>query len=211
MHLSQYRAWTTHAGFHSARLAPRACRTRRAPRDVGKHGCGWAGWNRPQEPLAALLGTLPTGQGRNRWRVVLVLLVLIAIFGGPIAAHITGHAENAYFTNMTDEYGVPKGPNTRSGSERTPKAATCSCGRCTAHGRRCSWASSPRGGAVHRPRGRALAGFFGGWVDSALSRLRRHAGDAAAAASRSASSPRAASEGLPRRAPAAGDSRRDRR
>jgi ABC-type dipeptide/oligopeptide/nickel transport system permease subunit len=43
--------------------------------------------------------------------VVLILLALVAAFGGPLAAHITGHPENAVYSSMTDEYGVPKGPN----------------------------------------------------------------------------------------------------
>jgi ABC-type dipeptide/oligopeptide/nickel transport system permease subunit len=57
-------------------------------------------WERLSQDKAALAGGL-----------VICLLVLIAIFGGPLAAHITGHGQNATYDSMTDDYGVPKGPN----------------------------------------------------------------------------------------------------
>ena len=43
--------------------------------------------------------------------VTIVLLVLIAIFGGPLAERITGHPQNTSYSQMTDAFGVPKGPN----------------------------------------------------------------------------------------------------
>jgi peptide/nickel transport system permease protein len=46
--------------------------------------------------------------------VVVLLLVLTAIFGGPLAAKITGHPQNnTYQETMTDDFGVPKGPNSK--------------------------------------------------------------------------------------------------
>ncbi len=90
-------------------------------------------WDRLKQDKAALAGA-----------VVIVLLILIAIFGGPIASNISGHPQNATYSNMTDEFGVPLGPNTRSGSAPTRPAAISSCGRCTARARRCSSASSLR-------------------------------------------------------------------
>jgi peptide/nickel transport system permease protein len=43
---------------------------------------------------------------------VIILLILIAIVGGPLASWITGHPnKEAYPSIMLDEYGVPLGPN----------------------------------------------------------------------------------------------------
>ena len=53
-------------------------------------------WERLRQDKAALGGA-----------VVIGVLILVAIFGGPLAAHITGHSENATFDSMTDAYGVP--------------------------------------------------------------------------------------------------------
>src|SRR4051795_6461070 len=57
-------------------------------------------WERFRQDKAALIGG-----------VVIFFLVLIAIFGGPLAASISGHPQNATYGNMTDEFGVPRGPN----------------------------------------------------------------------------------------------------
>jgi len=57
-------------------------------------------WERLRQDKAALAGG-----------VVVCLLVLIALVGGPLAARITGHPENATYDSMTDAFGVPKGPN----------------------------------------------------------------------------------------------------
>jgi hypothetical protein len=75
--------------------------------------------------------------------VVIVLLVFLALFGGPIAERITGHGQNEPFFEMTDEFGVPWGRTRSSGSARTPRDETSSCGRCTGRGRR-SWLESSR-------------------------------------------------------------------
>jgi len=57
-------------------------------------------WDRFRQDKAALAGGIVIG-----------VLILIAIFGGPLAASVTGHPQNATYDNMTDEFGVPKGPN----------------------------------------------------------------------------------------------------
>jgi peptide/nickel transport system permease protein len=57
-------------------------------------------WERFRQDKAALAGA-----------VVICLLILIAIFGGPVASRITGHSQNQTYDSMTDEFGVPKGPN----------------------------------------------------------------------------------------------------
>ena len=103
--------------------------------------------------------------------VVLFLLVFIAIFGGPLAAHITGHAENAYFTNMTDEYGVPKGPNHAFwfGADAEGRDLFVR----TMYGARTSLLVGVVASLVALFIGLVVglsAGFFGGWIDSALSR-----------------------------------------
>jgi ABC-type dipeptide/oligopeptide/nickel transport system permease subunit len=58
-------------------------------------------WSRFRQDRAAL------GAG-----VVIIFLILTAAGGGPLAAKITGHPQNTpYLETMTDEFGVPKGPN----------------------------------------------------------------------------------------------------
>jgi hypothetical protein len=66
---------------------------------------------------------------------VIVVLVLLAIFGGPLAEHVTGHGQNEPFSNMTDDFGLPKGPDS---------SFWFGADRCTVPGRRCSSASSHR-------------------------------------------------------------------
>jgi peptide/nickel transport system permease protein len=60
-------------------------------------------WERFRQDKAAIAGG-----------VVVILLVFIAIFGGPLAAKVTGHGQNDTFqATMTDDFGVPKGPNSQ--------------------------------------------------------------------------------------------------
>jgi hypothetical protein len=63
---------------------------------------------------------------------LLGLLVLAALFGGPLAAHLTGHSPDQQFPNALASDGQPLGLS----------AATCSSGCCTGRGSR-SW-SPPR-------------------------------------------------------------------
>ena len=97
--------------------------------------------------------------------------MLIAIFGGPLAESITGHPQNTSYSQMTDAYGVPQGPNSSSGSGQTLPAATSSSARCTAHARRSSSGSSPPASPCSIGLIVGLtAGFFGGIADTILSR-----------------------------------------
>src|SRR5580765_7946275 len=45
--------------------------------------------------------------------IIIIVLIFLAIFGGPLAEHITGHGQNEPFTNMTDDFGLPRGPNSQ--------------------------------------------------------------------------------------------------
>ena len=58
-------------------------------------------WLRFREDKVAIFGGL-----------VILFLILLAIFGAPIAAHVTGHPNTAAYPNkMEDEFGIPLGPN----------------------------------------------------------------------------------------------------
>jgi ABC-type dipeptide/oligopeptide/nickel transport system permease subunit len=59
-------------------------------------------WERFREDKAAVAGG-----------IVVIILIFLAFFGGPLAARITGHGvnDNSHLYQMTDEFGVPKGPN----------------------------------------------------------------------------------------------------
>jgi ABC-type dipeptide/oligopeptide/nickel transport system permease subunit len=60
-------------------------------------------WERFREDKAALVAT-----------AVIALLVLIAFFGGPLFARITGHPDTEQYQSiMQDEFGLPKGPNSQ--------------------------------------------------------------------------------------------------
>ncbi len=57
-------------------------------------------WMRFRQDRAALVGG-----------VVVLILLLLAVFAPVIAHNIIGHDPNTVYDNMTDEYGIPKGPN----------------------------------------------------------------------------------------------------
>jgi peptide/nickel transport system permease protein len=60
-------------------------------------------WERFREDKAALIAT-----------GVILFLVLIAFFGGPIASRVTGHPDTQQYQDlMQDEFGLPKGPNAK--------------------------------------------------------------------------------------------------
>jgi peptide/nickel transport system permease protein len=103
--------------------------------------------------------------------VVLILLALIAVFGGPLAAHLTGHPENAVYSSMTDEFGVPKGPNHAFwfGADAAGRDLFVR----TMYGARTSLLVGVVASLIALFIGLVVglcAGFFGGWIDSALSR-----------------------------------------
>jgi peptide/nickel transport system permease protein len=104
--------------------------------------------------------------------IVLILLALIAIVGGPVAAHLTGHPENAVYSSMTDEYGVPKGPNHAFwfGADAAGRDLFVR----TMYGARTSLLVGVIASLIALFIGLVVglwAGFFGGWIDSALSRI----------------------------------------
>src|SRR5436309_7663824 len=103
---------------------------------------------------------------------VIILLILIAIFGGPLAAWATGHANtHAYNDTMLDEFGVPKGPNSQfwfgaDGAGRDLFVRTM-------YGARTSLFVGIVASGVAVLIGLIVgltAGFFGRWVDTTLSR-----------------------------------------
>jgi peptide/nickel transport system permease protein len=103
---------------------------------------------------------------------VIFLLILIAIFGGPLAAWITGHPSiQAYNNTMLDQFGVPKGPNSQfwfgaDGAGRDLFVRTM-------YGARTSLFVGVAASFIAVAVGLVVgltAGFFGGWTDTGLSR-----------------------------------------
>jgi peptide/nickel transport system permease protein len=139
-------------------------------------------------PEAVQLGTVVTTSGKSPARLfwerfrsdkaaifggtVIVILVLIAIGGGPLAAKITGHPENTpYQEKMTDEFGVPKGPNNDFwfGADSAGRDLFVR----TMYGARASLIVGIAASSIAVFIGLVVgltAGYFGGWVDTALSR-----------------------------------------
>jgi peptide/nickel transport system permease protein len=117
-------------------------------------------WDRFVQDKAAVVGA-----------VVVFLLVLTAIFGGPLAAKVTGHGQNATYESMTDEFGIPKGPSSSFwfGADSAGRDLFVR----TMYGARTSLevgvVASGLAVAIGLVVG-LLAGFFGGWVDTGLSR-----------------------------------------
>lgn len=118
-------------------------------------------WERFRQDKAALVGG-----------VVIALLVLIAIFGGPLAESITGHPQNQTYGNMTDAYGVPLGPNGSFwfGADSSGRDLFV----LTMYGARTSLFVGIVASGFALLIGLVVglaAGFFGGWVDTVLSRV----------------------------------------
>ena len=118
-------------------------------------------WERFKQDKAAVAGA-----------VVIGLLILIAIFGGPLAQSISGHPQNQTYENMTDAYGVPLGPNSQFwfGADSAGRDLFVR----TMYGARTSLLVGIVASGLALLIGLVVglvAGFFGGWVDSLLSRL----------------------------------------
>jgi peptide/nickel transport system permease protein len=117
-------------------------------------------WERLRQDKAALAGG-----------VVIIILIFIAFFGGPIAARITGHPQNTTYNEMTDEFGVPRGPNSQFwfGADAAGRDLFVR----TMYGARTSLfvgiVASGFAVLIGLVVGLA-AGFFGGWTDTLLSR-----------------------------------------
>jgi len=108
---------------------------------------------------------------------VIASLILIATFGGPLAADVTGHPQNAVYTSQTNDFGVPLGPSTHSADGAFYFGAD-PAGRDlfvrTMYGARVSLIVGIAATAIAVFVGLVvglIAGFFGGWVDTGLSRL----------------------------------------
>jgi peptide/nickel transport system permease protein len=79
---------TADVTFDPAVAAPQA----RSPRQLF--------WARFKQDKAALVGA-----------AVIIVLILLAIFGGPLAERISGHPQYEPYGSMTDDFGIPRGPN----------------------------------------------------------------------------------------------------
>src|SRR5580658_2205149 len=122
----------------------------------------WLFWQRFKEDKAAVGAA-----------VVIVILILIAIVGGPIAQELTGHANNAgYEATMENSFGLPKGPNAQfwfgaDGSGRDLFVRTM-------YGARTSLTVGVVASGIAVLIGLViglLAGYYRGLVDTALSRV----------------------------------------
>jgi peptide/nickel transport system permease protein len=103
--------------------------------------------------------------------IVIIVLVLLAIFGGPLAEHFTGHGQNEPFSNMTDDFGLPKGPNSDFvfGADSAGRDLFVR----TMYGARTSLLVGIVASGLAVLIGTfigVMAGYFGGWADTTLSR-----------------------------------------
>jgi ABC-type dipeptide/oligopeptide/nickel transport system permease subunit len=117
-------------------------------------------WRRFKQDKAAVVGA-----------VIIIALVLLAIFGGPLAERVTGHAQNEPDITMTDEYGLPLGPNSEFwfGADASGRDLFVR----TMYGARTSLLVGIVASGLAVLIGTfigVMAGFFGGWADTTLSR-----------------------------------------
>ena len=117
-------------------------------------------WGRFKQDKAALVGG-----------IVIILLLFIAIFGGPLAERISGHPQNEPYGSMTDDFGIPRGPNSEfwfgaDGAGRDLFVRTM-------YGARTSLLVGIVAAGIAVTIGTTLgllAGFFGRWTDTTFSR-----------------------------------------
>jgi peptide/nickel transport system permease protein len=103
---------------------------------------------------------------------VVLLLVLVGIAGGPIARSVSGHSPNTPYSNATNDFGVPVGPSSTFyfGADADGRDLFVR----TMYGTRTALEVGLAATALSVLIGVALglvAGFNGGWIDTALSRL----------------------------------------
>lgn len=118
-------------------------------------------WERFRQDKAALAGG-----------VVVIVLIFLAIAGGPIAQAVTGHPQNTQYDTMTDEFGVPKGPNAQFwfGADAEGRDLFVR----TIYGAQTSMIVGLLATGIAVAIGLIVglsAGFFGGSVDALLSRF----------------------------------------
>jgi peptide/nickel transport system permease protein len=131
-----------------------------APVTVSRKSPARLFWDRFRQDKAAVAGLF-----------VVLLLVIVAIIGGPLAAHITGHGQNATFPDATDDFGLPNGPsgNFWFGVDAQGRDLFVR----TMYGARVSLIVGVAASGIALFVGTVvglLAGFYGGWIDTALSR-----------------------------------------
>jgi peptide/nickel transport system permease protein len=117
-------------------------------------------WARFKQDKAALAGA-----------VVIALLIFLAIFGGPLAERISGHSQNEPYGSMTDDFGIPLGPNSEFwfGADAAGRDLFVR----TMYGARTSLLVGMVAAGIAVSIGTViglLAGFFGRWTDTTLSR-----------------------------------------
>jgi ABC-type dipeptide/oligopeptide/nickel transport system permease subunit len=117
-------------------------------------------WARFKQDKAAIAGG-----------IVIILLILIAIGGGPLAERISGHSPNEPYGSMTDDFGIPYGPNSDFwfGADAAGRDLFVR----TMYGARTSLLVGIVASGLAVMIGTLvglLAGFFGKWADTTLSR-----------------------------------------
>jgi peptide/nickel transport system permease protein len=117
-------------------------------------------WARFKQDKAAIAGG-----------IVIVLLIFLAIFGGPLAERITGHPQNEPYSSMTDDFGLPYGPNSQFwfGADAAGRDLFVR----TMYGARTSLLVGIVASGLAVMIGTLvglLAGYFGRWADMTLSR-----------------------------------------
>ena len=124
-------------------------------------GAFWLFWQRFREDRAAVFAA-----------VVIILLFLIGIGGGPLAQKLTGHPNTyAYTSTMENSFGLPKGPNAQfwfgaDGAGRDLFVRTL-------YGARTSLEVGVVASGIAVIIGLLVglaAGFYRGWIDTTLSR-----------------------------------------
>jgi peptide/nickel transport system permease protein len=119
-------------------------------------------WERFREDKTALLAA-----------GVVLFLIFLAAFGGPLAAWVTGHPNTeAYPAIMEDSFGLPKGPNADFwfGADGTGRDLFVR----TLYGARTSLVVGVVASLIAVLIGLAVglaAGYFRGWIDTGLSRV----------------------------------------
>jgi ABC-type dipeptide/oligopeptide/nickel transport system permease subunit len=117
-------------------------------------------WARFKQDRAALAGA-----------VVIILLIVLAIVGGPLAERISGHPPNEPYGSMTDDFGIPLGPNSDFwfGADSAGRDLFVR----TMYGARTSLLVGIVASSIAVLIGTLvgiLAGYFGKWTDMTLSR-----------------------------------------